>query len=65
MIADVDIWRAANFIIRQHGADAEIEAARKDDLMLERGDRDGQLLWLRISGPMSLFCKIARCQEAV
>jgi hypothetical protein len=48
MISDVDIYRAANLLIRQHGADAEIEAARKADLMLERGDREGQRVWLRI-----------------
>ena len=48
MVDELEIWRAANLLIRQHGADAEIEAARKADLMLDRGDRDGQLVWLRI-----------------
>ena len=48
MIPDLDIWRAANLVIRQHGDDAEVEAARKSDLMLDRGDRDGQLVWLWI-----------------
>jgi len=48
MIADIDIWRAANLLIRQRGADAEIEAARLADLMLGRGDREGQLVWMRI-----------------
>jgi hypothetical protein len=48
MIADIDIWRAANLLIRQRGADAEIEAARLADLMLDRGDREGQRVWMRI-----------------
>jgi hypothetical protein len=48
MIPDRDIWRAANLLIREHGADAEIVAARRADEMLERGDRDGQLVWIRI-----------------
>ena len=48
MIPDRDIWRAANLLIRQHGADAEIVSARRADEMLERGDREGQLVWLRI-----------------
>ena len=48
MIPDRDIWRAANLLIREHGADAEIVAARRADEMLERGDRDGQLVWLGI-----------------
>jgi hypothetical protein len=48
MIPDRDIWRAANLLIREHGADAEVVTARRADEMLERGDRDGQLIWLRI-----------------
>ncbi len=48
LLSELDIWRAANLLISQHGPDAEIEAARKADLMLERGDRDGQLVWMRI-----------------
>jgi hypothetical protein len=27
VISDPDIWRAANLLIRQRGADAEVEAA--------------------------------------
>ncbi len=48
MISDPDIWRADNLLIRKHGADAELEAAKRADLMLERGDPDGQLVWFRI-----------------
>jgi hypothetical protein len=32
MISDLDIWRAANLLIRQHGDDAELAAARRADL---------------------------------
>ena len=48
IISDLDIWRAAHLLIRQHGEDAELEAAKRADLMLERGDLDGQSLWRRI-----------------
>lgn len=48
MIPDRDIWRAANLLIREHAAEAEIVAARRADEMLERGYRDGQLVWVRI-----------------
>jgi hypothetical protein len=48
MTSDLDIWRAANLLIRQHGTDAELETAKRADLMLERGDLDGQSLWRRI-----------------
>ena len=45
MVSNLDIWRAANLLIREHGAHAELEAARHQDLMLERGDDDGRLVW--------------------
>ena len=48
MIPDRDIWRAADLLIREHHADAEVVAARRADEMLEHGDRDAQLVWLRI-----------------
>jgi hypothetical protein len=48
MIPDIDIWRAANLVIQQHGDDAEIVAAQRADELLDRGDCDGQLVWLRI-----------------
>jgi hypothetical protein len=48
MIPDRDNWRAANLLICEHGADPEMLAARRADEMLERGNRDGQLVWLRI-----------------
>jgi hypothetical protein len=48
MVPEIAIWRAANLLIRRHGPDAELEAAKRADLMLDRGDDDGRLLWVRI-----------------
>jgi hypothetical protein len=48
MVSDLDVWRAANLLIRRHGANAELKAAKRADLMLDRGDDDGRLLWSRI-----------------
>lgn len=48
MIPEHDIWRAAHLMIREHGADAEVVAARRAGEMLERGDYEGQHVWLRI-----------------
>jgi hypothetical protein len=48
VISDVDIWRAANLLIRKHGANAGLEAAKRADLMLDRGDDEGRILWMRI-----------------
>ena len=48
MTPNIDIWRAANLVIEQHGENAEIVAAQRADLMLECGDPEGRLVWLRI-----------------
>jgi hypothetical protein len=48
VIAEVDIWRAANLLIRRRGDAAELEACRLADQMLDRGDRDGEVVWMRI-----------------
>jgi hypothetical protein len=44
----VDIYRAANLVIRRNGADAVIEAARMVGRMLELGDLEDRDLWRRI-----------------
>jgi hypothetical protein len=48
MIPDLPVWRAATLLIRQHGGGAEIVAAQHADQMLDRGDRYGQQIWMRI-----------------
>ncbi len=48
MIPDLDIYRSANFLVKQHGEDAPIEAAMQADAMLEAGDLDGYAVWKRI-----------------
>ncbi len=42
MTSDLDIYRSANVLIREHGEDAALEAAQRADAMLERGDLEGQ-----------------------
>ena len=43
MTTDIDIYRAANLLMQQHGAwKAEIEAAQRADAFLESGNLDGQ-----------------------
>ena len=41
MILDLDIFRSANVLVKQHGEDAPIHAAMRADAMLEAGDLDG------------------------
>jgi hypothetical protein len=42
-------------LIQQHGGDAEIIAAQRADLMLERADHDGQRVWMRIRRAVAEF----------
>ncbi len=48
MTSDLDIYRTASVLIREHGEDADLEAAMRADVMLEKGCLDG-------SGPGSAF----------
>ncbi len=48
MIPDLDIYRSAQVLMKQHGQDAPIQAAMRADAMLEKGDMDGFSVWKRI-----------------
>ncbi len=48
MIPDLDTYRSANLLVKQHGTDAPIHAAMRADSMLESGDLDGYAVWKRI-----------------
>ncbi len=48
MTSDIDIFRSANILVKQHGEDAPIEAAMKADATLEAGDLDGYAVLKRI-----------------
>ena len=48
MTSDLDIYRSANELIKQHGDAADIEAAMRADELMETGDMEGKAVWLRI-----------------
>ncbi len=48
MIPDIDLYRSANLLVKQHGDDAPIHAAMRADAMLEAGDLDSYAVWKRI-----------------
>ncbi len=48
MTSDIDIYRSANELIKQHGDAADIEAAMCADERLAAGDMEGDAVWLRI-----------------
>ncbi len=48
MTSDLDIYRSANELIKQHGEAADIEAAMRADERLAAGDMEGEAVWLQI-----------------
>jgi hypothetical protein len=48
MIPELDIYRSANLLVKQHGQDAPIHAAMRADAMLDKGDLEGCAVWKRI-----------------
>ena len=48
MVVVLDVWRAANVLIRNHGADAETVAAKCADALLRDGDVGGQRVFIAV-----------------
>ncbi len=48
MISDLDLWRAAQVMVKRYGDGAATEAAMRADEFLDQGIIDGQRLWMRI-----------------
>ncbi len=48
MTSDLDIYRSANELIKQHGDEALVHAAMRADELAADGDMDGRAVWLRI-----------------
>jgi hypothetical protein len=48
MTSKMDIYREAAVLIRQQGDWAALEAADRADALQERGDRDGQRVWMQV-----------------
>ena len=48
MITTLDLYRSAQVLIHEHGEDAPIIAAQEADALLDKGNMDGRLLWIRI-----------------
>ena len=57
MTSDLDIYRTAPVLIREHGEDEALEAAHRADAMLDKGSLDGQRVWKRI---LAAFKEIQR-----
>jgi hypothetical protein len=63
MIAELDVYRTARVLIRQHGADAPIHAAMRRDALLERGDLEGASVWKRVLAAVDVLLTTERSDD--
>jgi hypothetical protein len=45
---EIDVWRAANQMLKLYGADAPVKAALRSEALLDLGDIDGCGVWKRV-----------------
>ena len=48
VVTDVDVWRAATILIKNHGEDAALVAAQRADELLAEGDVEGEKVFKMI-----------------
>jgi hypothetical protein len=51
-MSDIDVWRSAHLLLKQHGKDAAFVAAKKADEAMRAGDLDGLRRWKRVAEAM-------------
>ena len=49
MIPEIDIWRAANLMLKRYGAKAAEESAARADELAAQDDYNGAAVWHRIT----------------
>jgi hypothetical protein len=49
VIPEIDIWRAANLMLKRYGEKALEESATRADELAADGDQDGAVTWRRIT----------------
>jgi hypothetical protein len=61
MTNDLDIYRAANILVKEYGIEqAPLMAAKRADAMLELGDVDGQRVWKAVLRAVEELIKTER-----
>jgi hypothetical protein len=50
VIAEIDIWRVANLMLRRYGDQAEAESAIRSAELAANGDSAGAAVWRRVTG---------------
>jgi hypothetical protein len=61
MTNDLDIYRAANILMKEYGVEqAPLMAAKRAEAMLELGDVDGQRMWKAVLRAVQELTRIER-----
>lgn len=54
-VSNLDVYRVADLMLRQHGAEARSFAAERADAMLARSDLEGRRLWRRVEAAVDVL----------
>jgi hypothetical protein len=57
MVDELDIWRAANLLVKRHGSDAAHVAAQRADELHRAGDEEGSTIRERILDAIGELCR--------
>jgi hypothetical protein len=49
VISELEIWRAANLLLKRYGDKARAEGTARADALAAAGDREGEAVWRRIT----------------
>ena len=53
VIPEIDIWRAANLMLKRYGEKALEQSATRADVLAADGDHDGATTWRRITAAVA------------
>jgi hypothetical protein len=56
-VEDVDVWRTAHLLMKQHGDDAGFVAAQRADALLADGDHLGNSVFVKIVGAIETLTR--------
>ena len=49
MISEIEIWRAANLLLKRYGDKARAQGTARAEVLAAAGDREGAAVWRRIA----------------
>lgn len=65
MVDELDIYRTAQLMVNQHGLDAPIHAAMRQDQLSASGDLQGAAVWKRVLAAVDGLLATKRSDETL